>query len=1013
MNKKTKIIFLAIIITLTIILIQSDFKLINAQENNKIDNKIIEEFNSGKEKVKVIINVNENITEKVFFGIFTKTKKVNRTNLIKETKIQEKVKHQYTYNNGFSAELTQEEIQELINKNEIQSINYDYPVKAFLQDSIDIINATQTWTRQISGTNLTGDGQIVCIIDTGADYNHSNLGDGWGNKIIAGYNALTGQNCSTNNSACMDDHGHGTHVAGIVAANGTLKGIAPNADLIIIKALNAEGGGDTSNLIDAIDWCTSYSENTQNITAISMSLGGGQYTTDCNSQNPSLATSINNAISKNISVIAATGNTDESQGLTNPVAGISSPACISNVIKVTAVDKLVDESEDYASYAFRYSNFPEIISAPGSLINSTYPNENYATSSGTSMATPMVAGAIAIINQYYELQEQQKTPEQIHELLNNTGKEIYDSLSDETYTRINLFSTLDTAPPQIQFTTGTEDNNTNFSRDWIYINISLTEVNLKNITYSLYNNTNIVNSTNYNQSISSINWTDLNPGIYFYNVTAYDNANNYNSTQTRKITIDALPPQVTLMSPEDNFVTNLKVINFTANFTNLNLKNTTFYLWNLTNQIINQTTKNITGQENQTTIEINLTDKEYGDYKWNYLACDQLDICGFANTNYTITISDINLKLIQPQDNYYTNINQTNFICNASSLSNNLTNMTFNLWDSNSLVNYSTQDLSALETTEFELNISYNFTQENDYIWGCIAYNQEDYFNEKNYTITFDITEPQITLNIQNITTTSATLEINSTEEINYTIENQEGSFENSTYNRNHSITLTGLEQDTTYTFNVLYCDKSNNCGALENQQFTTEKEETTSSPSGGSSSSSTSTVSPTTETTYSIGTKENPINSTKLIQGYSTEIKINKPIFIQNSKNKNHSITLSNIVNKTAVLIIQSEPIIINLKENQTKLLSLESPYFYDLKITLTQLEPTPKLQITEINFPTNYVGTPKYNDTLVLEDEEPRKIFNIDIEKIKLIIFITLTIIFIILIIILLKSILTKNEI
>ena len=97
---------------------------------------------------------------------------------------------------------------------------------------------------QSNGINLTGEGQTICIIDTGIDYNHTDFGNCYGNnnpdsecKILGGIDYCADDTTCTSTDNYPDDaHGHGTHVAGIAAANGSLKGVAPGAKLIIIKA---------------------------------------------------------------------------------------------------------------------------------------------------------------------------------------------------------------------------------------------------------------------------------------------------------------------------------------------------------------------------------------------------------------------------------------------------------------------------------------------------------------------------------------------------------------------------------------------------------------------------------------------------------------------------------------------------------------------------------------------------------------------------------------------------------
>jgi len=261
-------------------------------------------------------------------------------------------------------------------------------------------------------TNITGRGQSVYVIDTGVDYTHPNLGNCSSSdfvnnlcpKVIRGYDF---SNNDDNNP--MDEIGHGTHVTGIIASsNDTYRGIAPDANIIAMKIFNASGIAFDSDLISAIDWCV-YNASLYNISVISMSIGVEDYTnsTYCDSSdNPLLVDAIHNAVAANISVVAAAGN----DNITN---GVSSPACITNVTVVGSTTK----SDSTSSFSDRWS-LPMIF-APGTSIVSLKPSSlclsgcsscsNYQmTCSGTSMATPHVSAVFALLNQFTKLQKNKK-----------------------------------------------------------------------------------------------------------------------------------------------------------------------------------------------------------------------------------------------------------------------------------------------------------------------------------------------------------------------------------------------------------------------------------------------------------------------------------------------------------------------------------------------------------------------------------------------------------------------------
>ncbi|MBI2129306.1 S8 family serine peptidase, partial [Candidatus Woesearchaeota archaeon] len=305
------------------------------------------------------------------------------------------------------------------------------------------INATKLWGLTYNGTNITGLGQTVCILDTGIQYTHPALGNCTNTTFLGGNctKVLGGYDYVNTDWDPYDDNGHGTHVAGIVASmNDTYKGIANNASLIAIKVLNSAGTGSTANIIAGIDWCVNNASR-YNITVISMSLGTSVlYTGYCDDSYASTAASINSAIAANISVFAATGNNGNT-------TAIVSPACIQNTTAVGAVN-----SNDAIFY--NRNNITDVL-APGVSIISTYTTSGYATFSGTSMSTPHAAGAAALLRQYRKLETGASlTSLQVENAL-KTGKNITDSSgSNLNFTRIDLWpalASLDANAPIITF----------------------------------------------------------------------------------------------------------------------------------------------------------------------------------------------------------------------------------------------------------------------------------------------------------------------------------------------------------------------------------------------------------------------------------------------------------------------------------------------------------------------------------------------------------------------------------
>jgi subtilisin family serine protease len=273
--------------------------------------------------------------------------------------------------------------------------------------NIERVGATSSWA--IS----TGDPVKVGVIDTGIDLKHPDLQA----NIKGGYNAINPLKSPN------DDNGHGTHVAGIIAAlNNSMGvvGVGPNIDIYAIKVLNAAGTGFLSDVIEGLDWAVA-----NGMQVVNMSLGTSQDV-------QSFHDAILNAYNAGVTIVAAAGNSG---------GAVSCPASYPEVIAVSATD----QNNQIASWS---SRGPEVdLAAPGVNIYSTYKGRSYATLSGTSMATPHVTGAAALTIDTKKCDlnlDGVCTPSEVQQRLEQTAIDLGDPGKDNLYGSglVNVYNAL-------------------------------------------------------------------------------------------------------------------------------------------------------------------------------------------------------------------------------------------------------------------------------------------------------------------------------------------------------------------------------------------------------------------------------------------------------------------------------------------------------------------------------------------------------------------------------------------
>ncbi len=517
----------------------------------QVSSEVQRAFDSGSEEVSVIVLLADDAQPEEVIN--TLAQQDTKTLFGLTNKKEFEMEQNYETLNAFAGKLTEEGLKELEDNPAVEKIVVNKIRHIFLSESVPLINGNDLWNISVDGQSITGAGQTVCVIDTGIDYNHTGLGGGFGNKVIAG------QDFANNDSDPMDDNGHGTHVAGIIASSDSAyRGVAPDAKLAAMKVCNAGGSCEDADVLAGFDWCIDNAE-AYNISVISISLGGGSYTSYCDETLDFAAYSqaIANAAGKNISVVAATGNA----GANSVVYGIAGPACLQKSTRVTATTK----ADVLTSYASRHSFFNDTISAPGSSITSLNKGGGTSTLSGTSMSTPHVSGAVALMNQYWKMAYNKvPTPEQAEQKILASGLEVYDSLSNTTYPRVDVLAML---KPLLTFAGASDAPADNAVLNTTYVQITVvSDVDLSSAVLEwAYPDGTTLNLSMDSEEDSTIQFSsslgDLEKGAHSYRAYGTDVAGMVGVSAMRTLTVDNLPPNVVLQAPTDG--TNISSIQLT------------------------------------------------------------------------------------------------------------------------------------------------------------------------------------------------------------------------------------------------------------------------------------------------------------------------------------------------------------------------------------------------------------------------------------------------------------------
>lgn len=328
-----------------------------------------------------------------------------------------KIKREFGYLfNGMALSIRMDDWRQIESMALVKAVYPDYQVHANLKESVPLIGAPGVWAMtDPGGLPVTGLGMRVAIIDTGIDYTHPDLGGcfGLGCRVISGFDFVN------NDHDPMDDHGHGTHVAGDLGANGLLFGVAPDVQFLAYKVLDHNGLGETSDVIAAIERAANpdgdpATSDAVDVMNLSLDGPGGPDDPECQA--------VDYAASLGVVMTAAAANSG------SEYQSIESPGVCRKAFTVGASDK----GDFVAGFSSRgplggsWAIKPDIL-APGVSIRSTVPlvgqlgwPSRYRLLSGTSVATPHIAGSAVLIKQLHP----DWTPAMIQASLMNTARNL-------------------------------------------------------------------------------------------------------------------------------------------------------------------------------------------------------------------------------------------------------------------------------------------------------------------------------------------------------------------------------------------------------------------------------------------------------------------------------------------------------------------------------------------------------------------------------------------------------------
>jgi subtilisin family serine protease len=324
---------------------------------------------------------------------------------------------------------------------EVLKIDVDVEIHAALAQSVPMIRADD-----VHNAGFTGRGVVVAVLDTGIDANHPDLSS----SIVAEQCFCSG--CCPNGSseqsgagAARDENGHGTNVSGIITGDGKVApaGVAPDADIVAVRVLDKNGGGNSTQLVSGFDYVL---KSRPEVKVVNLSLGSANlFSGTCDN-----AASFTAAFAQAINALKSRGTVVFASSLNNGSnSQIGVPACISSAVAVGAV---YDTDAGTVSFGctdastradqvpcFSNSSSKVDMLAPGAPITSTGVGGGASTFLGTSQASPHAAAAAALLLQA----NPGLSPDRIKAALQGTGPTVTDGKNGLAFHRIDVKAALD------------------------------------------------------------------------------------------------------------------------------------------------------------------------------------------------------------------------------------------------------------------------------------------------------------------------------------------------------------------------------------------------------------------------------------------------------------------------------------------------------------------------------------------------------------------------------------------